>query len=114
MGVEGGKELLDNLVESSIGVLAKVTISGNLVQQRLLGSLDVGKELLLKLCDFGRINFVQETPDAAVNDSDLLLDGHGNVLALLQQLSQSHTSAQQLLCGSIKIGTELRESGDLK
>jgi len=33
LGVEGGKELLDNLVESSIGVLAKVTISGNLVQQ---------------------------------------------------------------------------------
>ena len=91
-----------------------MTISGNLVQQRLLGSLDVGKELLLKLCDFSRINLVQESSDTAVNDSDLVLDGHGNILALLQQFSQSHTSTQQLLCGSIKIGAELREGGDLK
>merc|ERR1719452_180778 len=90
-----------------------MTVSGNLVQQRLLCSLDVGKELLLKLGDLCGVDLVQESPDTAVNDGDLLLDGHGYVLALLQQLSQPHASAQQLLGGSVKIGTELSESCDL-
>merc|ERR1719464_1485787 len=90
-----------------------MTVSGNLVQQRLLCSLDVGKELLLKLSDLGGVDLVQESPDTAVNDGDLVLDGHGHVLTLLQQLSQPHASAQQLLGGSVKIGTELSESSDL-
>merc|ERR1719500_2410709 len=90
-----------------------MTVSGNLVQQRLLCSLDVGKELLLKLGDLCGIDLVQESPDTAVNDGDLILDGHGHVLTLLQQLSQPHASAQQLLGGSVKIGTELSESSDL-
>merc|ERR1740123_633296 len=89
-----------------------MTVSGNLVQQRLLCSLDVGKELLLKLCDLCGVDLVQESPDTAVNDGDLILDGHGHVLTLLQQLSQPHASAQQLLGGSVKIGTELSESSD--
>merc|ERR1740123_2491301 len=88
-------------------------VSGNLVQQRLLCSLDVGKELLLKLGDLCGVDLVQESPDTAVNDGDLILDGHGHVLTLLQQLSQPHASAQQLLGGSVKIRTELSESSDL-
>merc|ERR1719431_2102804 len=90
-----------------------MTVSGNLVQQRLLCSLDVGKELLLKLGDLCGVDLVQESPDTAVNDGNLVLDGHGHVLTLLQQLSQPHASAQQLLGGSVKIGTELSESCDL-
>ena len=90
-----------------------MTVSGNLIQQRLLGSLDVGKELLLELGDLGGIDLVQESPDTAVDDGHLLLDGHGHVLTLLQQLSQPHASAQQLLGGSVKIGSELSESSDL-
>merc|ERR1719464_349428 len=90
-----------------------MTVSGNLVQQRLLCSLDVGKELLLKLGDLCGVDLVQESPDTAVNDGDLILDGHGHVLTLLQQLSQPHASAQQLLGGSVKIGSELSESSDL-
>ena len=34
------------------------------------------------------------------------------ILALFQQLSQSDTTVQQLLSGSIQIGTELSESSD--
>ena len=94
LGGETGDEVFDDLVEGSIGVLAQVTIGGDLVQERLLCSLDVGKELLLELGDLGRVDFVEESPDTAVDDGDLLLDGHGHVLALLQQLGQPHTSAQ--------------------
>merc|ERR1719431_1470396 len=86
-----------------------MTVSGNLVQQRLLCSLDVGKELLLKLGDLCGVDLVQESPDTAVNDGNLVLDGHGHVLTLLQQLSQPHASAQQLLGGSVKIRTERKQ-----
>ena len=53
------------------------------------------------------------TSDSAVDGGDLLLDGHGDVLALLEQLSQSDTSVEELLSGSVKIGPELGESCDL-
>ena len=106
---EGG----NNLVEGSVRLGAQVTVSANLVQKRLLCSLDVGKELLLELGDLSGVNFVQESSDAAVDDGHLLLDGHGDVLALLQQLRQPHTSVEQLLRGGVKIRSELGESCDL-
>ena len=100
---EAGNEVCDNLVEGSVRFLAEMSISSNFVQERLLCSLDVGQELLLELCDLGGVDLVQESPDTAVDDGHLLLDGHGHVLTLLQQLSQPHASAQQLLGGSVKI-----------
>ena len=104
----------DNLVEGSVRLGAEVTIGTNLVQKGLLGSLDVSEELLLELGDLGRVDFVQESPDTAVDDGHLLLNGHGDVLALLQELSQTDTSVEELLGGGVKIRPELGESGDLK
>ena len=63
--------------------------------------------------DLAGVNLVQEATDTAVDDGDLVLNGHGHILALLQQLSQPDTSVQQLLGGGVKIGTELGEGGDL-
>merc|ERR1719367_2465797 len=63
--------------------------------------------------DLAGVNLVQEATDTAVDDGDLVLNGHWHVLALLQQLSQPDTSVQQLLGGGVKIGTELGEGGDL-
>ena len=104
----------DNLVEGSVRLGAEVTIGTNLVQKGLLGSLDVSEELLLELGDLGRVDFVQESPDTAVDDGHLLLNGHGDVLALLEELSQTDTSVEELLGGGVKIRPELGESGDLK
>ena len=53
------------------------------------------------------------SPHPLFDDSDLLLDGHGHVLGLLQQLSQSNTSVLQLLDGDIKNRSKLSESWDL-
>ena len=64
--------------------------------------------------DLAGVNLVQEATDTAVDDGDLVLDGHGHVLALLQQLGQPHASVQQLLGRGVKIGSELGESSDLK
>merc|ERR1739844_542655 len=90
-----------------------MTISANLVKEGFLGSLDVSEELLLELGDLGRVDFVQESPDTAVDDGHLVLDGHGDVLALLEQLSQADTSVEELLSGRVKIRPELGESCDL-
>ena len=73
----------------------------------------MSEELLLELCDLGRVDFVQESPDTAVDDGHLVLNGHGDVLALLEQLSQSDTSVEELLSGGVKIRPELGESCDL-
>ena len=90
-----------------------MTISANLVKEGLLGSLHVSEELLLELSDLLGVDFVQESPDTAVDNGHLLLNGHGDVLALLQELSQPHTSVEQLLGGGVKIRPELGESCDL-
>ena len=55
----------------------------------------------------------QLTSDSAVDGGDLLLDGHGDVLPLLQQLRQPHAAVQQLLRGGVQVGAELREGRDL-
>merc|ERR1719402_1281271 len=79
----------------------------------LVGSLDVLNEGSLEGSDLAGVNFVEEATDTAVDDSDLVLNGHGHVLALLQQLGQPDTPVQQLLGGGIKIGTELGEGSNL-
>ena len=84
-----------------------------LVQKGSLGSLDMFQKLLFEIGDFAGVDFVQESTDTAVDDCDLFLDSHGHVLTLLQELSQPDTTVQQLLGGSVQIGTELGESGDL-
>jgi hypothetical protein len=53
------------------------------------------------------------TSDTAVDDCDLLLDGHGHVLALLEQLREADTAVQQLLGGGVEVGAELGEGGHL-
>ena len=79
----------------------------------LVGSLDVLNKGSLECGDLAGLNFVEEATDTTVDDGDLVLYRHWHVLALLQQLCQPDTPVQQLLGGSVKIGTELGESGDL-
>lgn len=43
----------------------------------------------------------------------LLLNGHGHVLALLEQLGETHTAVEQLLGGGVQVGAELREGSHL-
>ena len=53
-----------------------------LVKKRPLGGADVLCELLLEFCDLGGVHLVQESSDTAVDDCDLLLNGHGHILSL--------------------------------
>ena len=67
----------------------------------------------LKGGDLAGLNFVEEATDTTVDDGDLVLNRHWHVLALLQQLGQPDTPVQQLLGGSVKVGTKLGESSNL-
>merc|ERR1719430_1670948 len=100
---EGCHEINDNLIQSFVRICAQVAILGNLVEQSSLGTTNVLEESFLKVGDLGGVQFVEESPDTAVDDCDLLLDGHGHVLTLLQQLGQSDTTVKQLLGGRIKL-----------
>lgn len=129
---ERSHEVDDDLVESLVAGLAQMSILADLVQKGSLGCLNVFHEFLFEIGDLGGVNFVQEawkklkidisilmffilslTPDTTIDNGDLLLNGHGDVLTLFQKLSQPDTSVQELLGGSVQIGTELGESGNL-
>ena len=80
--LKSGHEVNHDLVQGSGVGGGEHAISGDGVKERLLGSLHVGEELLLELGDPGGVNFVKEPPDTAIDDSDLILDRHGAILAL--------------------------------
>jgi len=68
---------------------------------------------LLELGDFAGLDLVKISTDTGVEDAGLLLNGHGDVLLLLQELGELLTSVEELLGGGIEIRAELGESGDL-
>ena len=80
-----------------------------------MGSLGVERlEVhLLKLSDLGGLNLIKVSTDTGEEDAGLLLDGHGHVLLLLEQLGELLASVQKLLRGSIQVRAELSEGGDL-
>jgi hypothetical protein len=73
----------------------------------------VGKEVGLPLENLGNRNGVEDTVNTSVDQGNHLVDGHGRVLLLLEELGKTLTTGKSLLGGSIQIGTELGESGDL-
>lgn len=51
--------------------------------------------------------------DTGVKDRDLGLNGQRLVLALLEELSETGSTVEEVGGGSIEIGTELSEGGDI-
>mmetsp|Transcript_13634 Transcript_13634/g.33518 ORF Transcript_13634/g.33518 Transcript_13634/m.33518 type:complete len:413 (-) Transcript_13634:136-1374(-) len=58
-------------------------------------------------------HLVQVALGGGVHHHDLLLDGHGVELALLQDLGQAGTALQHVLGGSVQVGAELGEGSHL-
>ena len=79
----------------------------------LVGSLDVLNKGSLKGSDLAGLNFVEEATDTAVDNGNLVLNGHGHILALLQQLRQPDTAVEQLLRSGVQVGAELGEGRHL-
>ena len=108
-----GHELLDEGLEVSLGFVGDVSLSAD--SGGNVGSLGVhGLEVhLLESANLAGLNLVKVTSNTGVKDASLVLDGHGHVLLLLEQLGQLLTSVEELLSGGVKIGTELGEGSDL-
>ena len=67
---------------------------------------------MLELADVGGGDFIKISFHTSVQHAHLLFSGHWHELFLLEHLGQFLTSVQELLGGSIEIGSELGESGD--
>jgi len=74
---------------------------------------NVIKVHFLELTNVWGLNLVEVSSDTSVKHANLLLSWHWHVLSLLQELGKLLTSVKKLLCGCIKIGTELSESSNL-
>merc|ERR1719232_2045938 len=104
---------LYDILELGVRLGRDLALFTDVLEDVLVGCLDVGHESLLKRGDAGGVHLVEHTTHTGVDHCNLVLDGHGHVLSLLEELSQTHTAVQQLLGGSVQIGTELGESSDL-
>lgn len=106
-------EGLHDVLELGLEVLAERTLLVNLLQHCALVALEVVEEVGLPSQDLVDRDAVEVTVDTSEDKWNHLVDGHWLVLLLLEQLSETLTTAQGLLGGGIKIGTELGESSDL-
>jgi hypothetical protein len=106
-------EALANLLELGLEVLAERTLTLDLGKKVGLVRLEVSEEVGLPLQDLVDGNVVEHTVDTGVDQGNHLVDGHGGVLLLLEELSQTLTTGESLPGSSIQIGTELGEGGDL-
>jgi hypothetical protein len=108
-----GHEFVEDSLELGVSLLRKLALRLDVVDDMGGLGLECVEVELFELGDLRSLQLVEEASDTGVQDADLLLGGEGNVLLLLEQLSELLTSVEELLGGGIKIGTELGEGGDL-
>jgi hypothetical protein len=106
-------EVGDKVLELGLELLRKGALLGEGVEEALLVGAEVVEEVRLPLEDLGDGNVVEVTVDTSEDERNHLVDGHGRVLLLLEELSETLTTVEGLLGGGIEIGTELGEGGDL-
>ena len=103
----------DDILELGLEVLGKGALLVEGVEEGLLVGAEVRKEVSLPLEDLGNGDVVEVTVDTSEDEGNHLVDGHGLVLLLLEELSETLTTVEGLLGGSVQVGTELGEGGDL-
>ena len=108
----GGDELFEDLSELSIDLVVKLLLNLDGVNNMRVLALEMFKEEFLEFADLRGLDLIEETTDTSVENADLLLSDHGNVLLLLEELSELLTSVEEMLGGSIEIRTELSEGSD--
>jgi len=73
---------------------------------------DVLSEFGFEFSHVGGSNLIEVTLDTSVKDANLLLNGDGYILLLVEELSKLLTSVKHVLGSGIQIGTELGKSSD--
>ena len=107
-----GHELLKEGLELGVGLGGELSLSSDGAED--VGSLgsDHLQVELLELGDLRGLDLVQETAHTSVQDAHLLLSWDWHVLLLLEEFGELLTSVEELLGGSVEIGTELGEGSD--
>jgi hypothetical protein len=106
-------EVGDKVLELGLKLLGKGALRGKGVEELRLVGAEVRKEVRLPLEDLGDGDVVEVTVDTSKDEGNHLVDGHGLVLLLLEELSETLTTVEGLLGGGIEIGSELGEGGNL-
>lgn len=114
LGLESrvGHEVLIDGMEVSVGLFGDGLLgvdSSNHVS--VLGS-EVGEDHLFEFADLSSEELIEVSVNTTEEDADLLGNGHGDELVLLEELGELLSSVELLLGSGIKIGTELSEGGD--
>jgi len=106
-------ELGDDVLDLGLKLLAEGTLGLELLEEAGLVGAEVREEVRLPLENLGDGNVVEVTVDTSEDERNHLVDGHGLVLLLLEELGETLTTVEGLLGGSVQVGTELGEGGDL-
>ena len=106
-------KVLADGVELLLGGRGELALGGNVGENVTVVGLDVGEELLLKVGDLGGVNLIEEAANTAEEDNNLVLKGHGDVLALLEELGEADTTVEEALCGGIEVRAKLGKGSNL-
>lgn len=106
-------EVANDLLELGLKLLADLALLVNGLGDLRVVGLDGGEEVGLPVEDLADGDGVKETVDTSEDQGNHVRNGHGGVLLLLEQLSQTLTTGKGLAGGSVKVGTELSESSNL-
>ena len=108
-----GHEVLEESTELSLNLIVDLAFCTDRCWDVWGLALDALQVHLLEFSNLTGLELIKVSTDTGEKNNGLLLDGHWNVLFLLEKLSKFLSSVKELLGGSIKIGTELGESSDL-
>ena len=108
-----GDELLKDRLELSVRLVGESLLNLDVVNDVGVLRLEMFKEELLELSDFAGLDLVEEATHTGVEDANLLLGGHGDVLLLLEELGELLASVEQVLGRGVEIRAELGEGSDL-
>ena len=98
-----GDELLEDGSELSVGLVGEGLLGLDVLNDVSVLGLEVVEEEFLELANLGGLHLVEETTDTSVEDANLLLSAHGDVLLLLEELGELLTSVEEVLGGSVEI-----------
>ena len=107
-----GDKLLKDSLKLRVGLVTESLLCLDCLNDVGVLALEVVEEEFLEFADFRCLDLVKEATHTCVKDANLLLSDHGHVLLLLKELGELLTSVEEMLGGSVEIGTELGECSD--
>jgi len=108
-----GDEFLEDLLEFGVGLVGELLLSSDAFDDVGVFGLEMLQEEALELADLAGLHLVEESTHTGEEHASLLLNDHGHILLLLEQLGQLLASVEQVLGGCVEVRSELREGSDL-